>query len=278
MRAGLPVPPNGGMSPTTHRASGYLLDNAADQVPDRWSALSALYDEPTFRRFREVGVRAGWHCLEIGAGSGSVARWLSDQVGPRGHVTATDLDTRWVDQLDASNLTVLRHDIVTDPLPIRAYDLIHCRLVLTHLPAPERILDRLIQALRPAGWLVLEEFDIGFLDGACHRPTGEAQHRANRIRTAFTQLIEDRGADLHLGARLPHLLGERGFEAVDARGSFETGANVRRLERANLDQVRDDLIGAGITAAELDTHLADLPRLPLLMPTMVSVVARKWPS
>ena len=276
------------MTITNPVADGYLLDNAGLQVPDRWTALSALFDEPTFRRFREVGVGPGWQCLEIGAGGGSVARWLAERVGPDGHVTATDLDTRWLTDSLADpanpkpvtpNLTVLRHDVTRDQLPVYAYHLIHTRLVLGHLAEPAKVIDRLIPALRPLGWLVLEEFDpLGYLDGACHRPRTEAEHRANRIRTAFIELLGERGVDLRMGSRIPELLAERGFGEIEVRGSFETGANVRRLERANLEQVRDELVANGITADELDAHLADLPRLPLLMPVLVSTVARKWPS
>ena len=264
--------------PSAPSTGGYLLDNAGDQVPDRWDALSRLYDEPTFRRFQEVGIRPGWRCLEVGAGSGSVARWLAERVGPAGRVTATDLDTRWLDRLQLPNLTVARHDITRDRLPVLRYDLIHCRLVLSHLPNPEAVIDRLIRSLRPRGWLVLEEFDTGNPDGACPRPRSEREHRANRIREAFTQLIEKRGADLGFASRLPVLLTDRGFQAVEVRGSFESGPSVRLLERANIEQSRDELIANGVTRADLDAHLDELPRLPPLMPMMISVVARKWPS
>ncbi|HEU5483371.1 MAG TPA: class I SAM-dependent methyltransferase [Microlunatus sp.] len=266
------------MTTTSRPAGGYLLENGGEQVPERWRALATLFDEPTFRRFGEIGIRSGWNCLEIGAGGGSVARWLAGRVGPAGVVTATDLDTRWLQHLRIPNLNVIQHDITRDRLPVLAYDLIHCRLVLTHLPEPETVIDRLIPALRPGGWLVLEEFDTSYLDGACHRPRTEAEHRANRIREAFTQLLEKRGAELDLPSRLPRLLAARGFEAVEVRGSFESGPAARALERANLEQVRDGLVAHGIPAAELDEHLRDLPRLPLLMPMMISVVARKWPS
>lgn len=266
------------MTTTTAPSGGYLLGNSGEQVAERWTALSAMFDEPTFRRIREVGIRPGWDCLEIGAGGGSVARWLAEQVGPQGVVTATDVDTRWLDRLQIPNLNVIRHDITSDRLPVLTYDLIHCRLVLTHLPDPETVIDRLVPALRPLGRLVLEEFDTSYLDGACPRPRTEAEERANRIREAFTQLIEKRGADLSLPSRLPRLLSERGFEAVEVRGSFESGPAARLLERANIEQVRGELIAHGITAEDLAEHLAALPRLPLLMPMMVSVVARKWPS
>lgn len=266
------------MTTTVPHPSGYLLDNAARQVPARFAALSELFDEPTFRRFQQVGVRPGWRCLEIGAGGGSVARWLAEAVAPRGVVTATDLDVRWIEHLDLPNLDVIRHDIVRDRLPVLAYDLIHCRLVLTHLADPMAVLDRLVRALRPGGWLVLEEFDTGFLDGACQAPRTEAERRANRIREAFTRLLEVRGVDLQLASRLPAILSDRGFEEASLRASFESGPAVNALERANLEQVRADLLDQGIADEELDAHLEALPQLRLLMPVMISVVARKWPS
>jgi trans-aconitate methyltransferase len=48
---------------------------------------------------------------------------------------------------------------VTDPLPDAAFDLIHARLVLIHVPEREEVLARLVAALKPGGWMVEEEFD-----------------------------------------------------------------------------------------------------------------------
>src|SRR5262249_2243703 len=42
-----------------------------------------------------------------------------------------------------------RHDIGTDPLPEQAFDLIHARLVLQHVPQRHDALAELVAALRP---------------------------------------------------------------------------------------------------------------------------------
>ncbi len=47
-----------------------------------------------------------------------------------------------------------------DDLPTAQFDLIHARLVLIHIPAREAVLERLVTALRPGGWLVIEDFDV----------------------------------------------------------------------------------------------------------------------
>jgi signal transduction histidine kinase len=47
--------------------------------------------DPLSRRRREL-VQPGWGCLEVGAGRGSMAVWLAEQVGESGEVVATDID------------------------------------------------------------------------------------------------------------------------------------------------------------------------------------------
>ncbi|OLZ65342.1 hypothetical protein AV521_32160 [Streptomyces sp. IMTB 2501] len=84
-------------------------------------------------------------------------------MGPDGEVTVTDLEPRWAaSRSRPAHVRLLRHDIVRDPLPGRDYDLVHARLVLLHLPERLSVLRRLVSALRPGGWLVLEEFDCGW--------------------------------------------------------------------------------------------------------------------
>jgi 2-polyprenyl-3-methyl-5-hydroxy-6-metoxy-1,4-benzoquinol methylase len=64
---------------------------------------------------------------------------------------------------DPSTIRYLTSVGVTDgwvcwELPAGRYDLIHARLVLSHLPQRRDVLARLVQALRPGGWLVVEDF------------------------------------------------------------------------------------------------------------------------
>ena len=44
----------------------------------RLQKLQAINDPATLSRLDEIGVAAGWRCLEVGAGAGSIARaWSS---------------------------------------------------------------------------------------------------------------------------------------------------------------------------------------------------------
>lgn len=144
---------------TATKPQDYVLDNSWERARHRLELLEQCYDAGTIRRLNALGVGAGWRCLEVGAGAGSITRWLCDRAGPGGHVLATDLDTRFIDELDAENLDVRRIDLRTDELPADAFDLVHTRFVLMHIPQREQILDALLASLRPGGWLLLEEGD-----------------------------------------------------------------------------------------------------------------------
>jgi SAM-dependent methyltransferase len=96
----------------------------------------------------------------MGAGAGSIACWLAARVAPSGQVVATDIDPRFLQNTTRPNLEVRRHDIRTDALESDAYDLVHCRNLLIHLPNPEQSARRMVAALRPGGWLMAEEPDL----------------------------------------------------------------------------------------------------------------------
>ncbi|MGH8990621.1 MAG: class I SAM-dependent methyltransferase, partial [Acidimicrobiia bacterium] len=131
--------------------SNYLFEHSWDEERRRLALLEQVFDPGTEEHLGRIPLPLGAQCLEVGAGAGSIARWLCDRVGPDGRVVATDLDTGFLEQLTEKNLEVRRHDIVSDGLEEEAFDLIHSRLVLDHLPALQAVVKRMAAALRPGG-------------------------------------------------------------------------------------------------------------------------------
>lgn len=72
--------------------TGYALDNSWSKAKRRLALLEFYLDPKTKRRALALGLAHGWRCLEVGAGGGSIALWLSDQVGMEGKVVATDIN------------------------------------------------------------------------------------------------------------------------------------------------------------------------------------------
>ena len=150
---------------TVGEAPGYAFPHSAEDESRRLQLLEQRLDPLTKRRIQRLGVGKGSRCLEIGGGRGSIARWLSEVVGPSGRVIATDLQLGFLTEIDASNVEVLRHDIRTDTFPASSFDLIHTRAVLMHLSPSVDLLRRIAAWLAPGGWLVFEEPDFGMWIG-----------------------------------------------------------------------------------------------------------------
>jgi SAM-dependent methyltransferase len=149
----------------------FAADAEADDELARLKLLEALCDPWTFRHLDGIGVRQGWRCLEVGAGAGSVVRWLSERVGPTGKVVAADLDPRFLGDISAGNVEVRRCDITQDDIEPASYDLVHCRALLMQMDDPADVLRRMATALRPGGWLVAEDGDFGTLLSRLIPPT-----------------------------------------------------------------------------------------------------------
>jgi SAM-dependent methyltransferase len=191
----------------------YVFDNDSAHSREQHRCLAAAYDPPTLARLAATGVTDGWRCLEVGAGGGSVAHWLAARVAPGGRVLATDVKPHHV--APAPGLAAVRHDVTRDPLPDNAFDLIHARLVLLHLPERRAVLDRLVRALKPGGLLQLDEFDISY--GPCLLAPDESARAAyERFLDAKAALMEAAGADGGWGRRVPAAMRAAGLADVDA--------------------------------------------------------------
>jgi ubiquinone/menaquinone biosynthesis C-methylase UbiE len=233
--------------------SQYIFDNAAQlQANQRFSSLETLYDPWTISHLERTGVGPGWHCWEVGAGGGSIAAWLAQRCGPSGYVLVTDIDERFLVESAALHqpmIEIQRHDIVADPLPARSFDLIHVRLVLFHVPAREQALARMVAALKPGGWIVIEAFDRNFNDFSYPSTNAEGAALYQKMQTVLGHLMEARGVDPVRGRSLYRRLRALGLVDVGMEGYMaarEGGSAGARLARANFEQIRQEATAAGL--------------------------------
>ena len=182
----------------------YTLDNTWEAARERLETLEVSCDPFTASHLDKVGVAPGWHCLEVGAGAGSVARMLCERVGPDGRVVAVDLEPTLLADLSLPNLEVRRLDVVVDELPEAAFDLIHTRLVLVHIPQRNELIPKLVRSLRPGGVLLLEECDLTkamTADDGVFRPSFEAMYRP----------VLEAGLDIYWAPTMPGLVEAAGL-------------------------------------------------------------------
>lgn len=234
--------------------------HTSSHVSQQLQHLQTCLDPFTVGQLEQVGVDAGWSCLEIGAGGGSVAAWLAARVGPSGQVLATDLETARINP--AAGLRVLCHDIDIDPVPAPGdelgWDLIHARLVLQHLPRRRQIVARLAAALAPGGWLLLEDFDCRHLPvAAAPEPLGADLF--SDVTAAILAVLEGAGADLAWGVDTYHAMRQAGLVDVAAHAQTRTwtgGSAGCLLHATNTHQLADRLHQRGLDEPTLERFRA----------------------
>jgi SAM-dependent methyltransferase len=260
----------------------YVFDNAMEVARERLLLLEAAADPGTHRVLETIGVGPRWRCLEIGAGAGSIAAWLSERVGPAGYVLATDIDPRFLEPIAAKhpNLDVRRHDVAADELPTGAFDLVHARMVLEHVPERERALCRMAAALAPGGWLVVEAVDFcaEVIDPAVGEDYAERFARAHEARL---RMMAGAGFDLTYARGLVRRCRELGLADVANEGRTymwaggSTGAEVSRL---SWEHLRDRFVaGDYLSDADVDdlqAMYAD-PRFAVTSPLLMAVWGRR---
>jgi SAM-dependent methyltransferase len=258
----------------------YAFDNALAVQRERLETLETLFDPGTIRQLEARGVAPGWRCLEVGAGGGSIAAWLSDRVGPTGSVLATDLDTKWVAELSHPNLEVRVHDLLEDDLPEGEFDLVHVRLVLGWLHDPRVGLQRLIGALRPGGWLLAEAID--FLT-AVPDPRMDAEPRAlfERIVNAHNTVLAERHAfDPFYGRQVTGDLEDAGLTDIGSEGRtsmWHGGGPGGRIWQLTIAQLRESIIDRCLmspTEVDAALTLCDDPDLTMMSPLVMAAWGR----
>jgi ubiquinone/menaquinone biosynthesis C-methylase UbiE len=148
--------------PGTHRRIAQVMSaDGADWLvrPERES------DERPDQALDAIGVERGSTVADIGAGVGYFTWRLAARVGTGGVVYGEDIQQRMLDQLtknmSARHLTNVRAVLGTteDPkLPANSIDLVILVDVYHEFSEPEKMLDRIREALKPGGRIVFLEY------------------------------------------------------------------------------------------------------------------------
>jgi ubiquinone/menaquinone biosynthesis C-methylase UbiE len=107
-------------------------------------------------------LKPGMTAAEIGAGSGFVSRLMAERVGSEGRITATDLDPKMVDYINArakqeglSNLTAVAGEPAATGLAPESMDAIALVARLGTFAKPEAMLASITATLKPKGLLLV---------------------------------------------------------------------------------------------------------------------------
>ena len=252
-------------------ARDYVYDQGFAEERKRLAGMEALWDPGTQALFDELGIGPGWRCLEVGAGGGSLLEWMT---GRGATVVAIDIDTRFIDSLASDTIEVRRMDIRTDVLPEGEFDLVHARLVLEHLTDRRQILGRLAAALRPGGWLVIEDYDwtsVGY---------EPADPQLERVTEAALGFMQRAGFERHYGRQVVTDLAAAGLTDVRGEGRcrmIDSGSPGFDFFRLSFESLRQAVVDAGLISAEdADAVAARFgEHLRLYTPVMMAGIGRR---
>jgi SAM-dependent methyltransferase len=221
--------------------SGYALDNSWQQARYRLSLLQQYLDPISRRRLTALGIAEGMRCLEIAAGAGSMAFWMCERVGAGGRVVATDINTELLRDAPHRNLQVLTHDVMTDAPPEGGqFDFVHVRWLLHHLPRPELAIGRMVDALRPGGWLLVEDVDFFPL-----LTSTSPVYRDFMLALARAVVLRASGRDCFWARALPALVAGMGLRQTGAEGDFQViqgGSPLAEFFSLTATQMRDRIL------------------------------------
>jgi SAM-dependent methyltransferase len=257
----------------------FAANERAEEELKRLRMQEEFNDPRSINRFEMIGVSEGWNCLEVGAGSGSMAQWLAKRVGANGKVVATDINIIFLKTLNVPNLEVRQHDILNDELEKDKYDLAHCRSLIMHLKEPEKALKRMAEAVRPGGWLCVEQTDYGSVSADLTNPAAALFNTV--VPTIYGTASKMGIVDWYLGRRIPDLIGKLGFiELVhEGRNQVIRGSESQAIAQITTMQIQiKKLIAAGVITEKQNSDIQRLyhdPSFFYMGPTYFGVWGRK---
>jgi SAM-dependent methyltransferase len=231
--------------------------------------LGALaYDWVSKARLRALGVGPGWRCLDVGAGTGSLARWLVRE--PRvDEVVAVDRDVRFLTAHPTQGVTPLTADVTAADFAPGRFDLVHARFLLMHLRQHQDVLARLADLVAPGGWLVIADAIDLTTD---HLP--DSPYRA-AMRAMWRGLRDTIGTDVSWTHEYPHRLQAAGLQDVGAEiyiPPLTAGQPISAFWAQTWDRMREAMLSTGLVdELQLEAAVDSLssPAFAALSPGMI---------
>jgi len=256
----------------TARNQNYWMDEVE---AERLDLLEAANDGLSRRHLDSIGLGAGWRCLDVGAGAGSVARYMLTKAGDSGYVVAADINPRFLEDFEGPSHTILAHDITRGAVPPCDFDLVHCRALLTHIADTERAIEAMVGSLRPGGRFACEEPDYVSMQ-AC-----DPAHPHAEVLTVFRAIMTDNGkSDGYVGHKIHETLRNKGLREVKAAGTSHIaigGSPWAEFRAKSLECSRPMLLASGFfddAAVDLMIKMFQDPTFAYVEATWMSTSGR----
>lgn len=149
---------------TTTTEKPYVLGTHDEEVK-RLGFQHQVWRDRAAETWRKAGFKNGDRLLDMGCGPGYVTLELSRMVGDNGQIMAIDRSRRFLDVLESaitgngiSNIITAEADVQEMTISPKSLDGAWSRWVLSFTPSPEKVLEKVANALKPGAVFALHEY------------------------------------------------------------------------------------------------------------------------
>ena len=265
--------------------NAYILGTDTEEL-HRLGVQHQVWAEEAQKGWRLAKFNAGQTLLDLGCGPGFCAEELAYITGSSGKVIGVDRSEVYIAQLKQVtglhrlNIEAICADFDEMQLQPNSLDGMYCRWALAWLSNPKEILQKVYNALKPGGKMVIHEY----YDWSTHQTEPRRPGLAKAIAAALKSFKDSEG-EIDIGRELPRILGALGMK-IDNLRLMSKLATPEQLTwqwpETFYKSYYPRLVAAGyLTEADLNNALGDLeelkhtPGATLCCPLMVEIIATK---
>jgi ubiquinone/menaquinone biosynthesis C-methylase UbiE len=248
-----------------HSSAQYLLTGSPSEL-ERLRLQARVWEPEAEAMLDQIGIQAGWSCIDLGCGAMGILDPLSQRVGASGRVIGVDNDQlqlaaarAYIQELGRTNIELVEQDAYQTDLPRGVFDFVHVRFVFAPGGRDEELLREMIALTRPGGIVAIQEPDATCWNYFPH-------HQAwDRLKQAILAAFKQAGGDFNAGQQTYAMLRHAGLEDVHIRAAVIALQNQHPYMRLPIQfatSLRQRILGAALLAeAELDASMAACERL-----------------
>lgn len=200
---------------------GYLLTSGPEL--ERLRLQAKMWEPEAERCLDLVGIREGWHCIDLGCGAQGILEPLSRRVGAEGKVVGADRDPLQLESARAlvreralANVVIKDADAYATGFAPGLFDLAHVRFLFAPVGRDPELLRHMLELVRPGGVLMAQEPDA--VSWEC-RPGLAAW---TMLTGAILEAFRRGGGDFNAGRRLHAMWRQSGLKDIQIRSAVLT--------------------------------------------------------
>ncbi|MBT8277283.1 MAG: methyltransferase domain-containing protein [Bacteroidia bacterium] len=198
-------------------ATSYILGTDKQELI-RLGIQHQVWAEEAQHGWAKAGFTAGDTLLDLGSGPGYCTREMACIAGESGTVIGVDKSEGYIHHLN--ELSTLQHlnikaicaDFNEMQLEPNSIDGMYCRWALAWLPNPKEILQKVYNALKPGGKMVIHEY----YDWSTHQTEPKKDGLSIAIAAALKSFRDSEG-EIDIGRHLPEILSGFGMQVPGVR-------------------------------------------------------------